>query len=67
MGITVLPPDVNASTAMFTPVGNDIRFGLAASAMPDDVDATSRAHGQGRTASIAGFPGKVWTRGNKGE
>jgi DNA polymerase-3 subunit alpha len=30
MGITVLPPDVNASTAMFTPVGNDIRFGLAA-------------------------------------
>ena len=30
MGINVLPPDVNASTAMFTPVGNDIRFGLAA-------------------------------------
>jgi DNA polymerase-3 subunit alpha len=30
MGITVLPPDVNASTAIFTPVGNDIRFGLAA-------------------------------------
>ena len=30
MGITVLPPDVNASEAMFTPVGGDIRFGLAA-------------------------------------
>src|SRR6266567_699815 len=30
MGITVLPPDVNASAAMFTPVGGDIRFGLAA-------------------------------------
>jgi DNA polymerase-3 subunit alpha len=30
MGITVLPPDVNASDATFTPVGNDIRFGLAA-------------------------------------
>ncbi|HEY6278632.1 MAG TPA: DNA polymerase III subunit alpha, partial [Streptosporangiaceae bacterium] len=30
MGIKVLPPDVNASTAMFTPVGGDIRFGLAA-------------------------------------
>jgi DNA polymerase-3 subunit alpha len=30
MGITVLPPDVNASAATFTPVGNDIRFGLAA-------------------------------------
>jgi DNA polymerase-3 subunit alpha len=30
MGITVLPPDVNASDATFTPVGSDIRFGLAA-------------------------------------
>jgi len=30
MGIIVLPPDVNASAATFTPVGGDIRFGLAA-------------------------------------
>jgi DNA polymerase III subunit alpha len=30
MGIKVLPPDVNASAANFTPVGKDIRFGLAA-------------------------------------
>ena len=30
MGITVLPPDVNASAGTFTPVGQDIRFGLAA-------------------------------------
>src|SRR5215472_13171104 len=30
MGITVLPPDVNASAATFTPVGDNIRFGLAA-------------------------------------
>jgi DNA polymerase III subunit alpha len=30
MGIKVLPPDVNASTVMFTPVGPDIRFGMAA-------------------------------------
>jgi DNA polymerase III subunit alpha len=30
MGIKVLPPDVNASTAIFTPVGGDIRFGMAA-------------------------------------
>jgi DNA polymerase III subunit alpha len=30
MGIKVLPPDVNASAAMFTPVGTDIRFGMAA-------------------------------------
>ena len=30
MGIKVLPPDVNSSTALFTPVGSDIRFGMAA-------------------------------------
>ncbi|MBO0838795.1 MAG: DNA polymerase III subunit alpha, partial [Actinobacteria bacterium] len=30
MGIRVLPPDVNASNAIFTAVGGDIRFGLAA-------------------------------------
>lgn len=29
MGITVLTPDVNASARNFTPVGTDIRFGLA--------------------------------------
>src|SRR3712207_9213928 len=29
MGIKVLPPDVNESAADFTPVGTDIRFGLA--------------------------------------
>ena len=30
MGIKVLPPCVNSSDADFTPVGNDIRFGLSA-------------------------------------
>ncbi len=30
MKIQVLPPDVNESEATFTPVGNDIRFGLTA-------------------------------------
>ncbi|WP_117208315.1 DNA polymerase III subunit alpha [Allorhizocola rhizosphaerae] len=30
MGIKVLPPDVNASRARFSAVGDDIRFGLAA-------------------------------------
>jgi DNA polymerase-3 subunit alpha len=30
MGIKVLPPDVNESSANFTAVGSDIRFGLAA-------------------------------------
>ena len=30
MGIRVLPPDVNESEGMFTPVGVDIRYGLGA-------------------------------------
>jgi DNA polymerase-3 subunit alpha len=30
MGIQVLPPDVNQSAGPFTPVGKDIRFGMAA-------------------------------------
>src|SRR6185437_11621810 len=30
MGVKVLPPDVNASVATFTAVGDDVRFGLAA-------------------------------------
>ena len=30
MGIKVLPPDVNASNGIFTPVGPDVRFGMAA-------------------------------------
>jgi DNA polymerase-3 subunit alpha len=30
MGIKVLPPDVNESAADYTPIGTDIRFGLAA-------------------------------------
>jgi DNA polymerase-3 subunit alpha len=30
MGIGILPPDVNASDLVFTPAGNDIRFGLTA-------------------------------------
>lgn len=30
MGITVLPPDVNESSALFTAVGHDIRFGMTA-------------------------------------
>lgn len=30
MGIVVLPPDVNESSVNFTPVGKDIRFGMAA-------------------------------------
>jgi DNA polymerase-3 subunit alpha len=50
MGIKVLPPDVNASTAYFTPVGTDIRFGMAAvrnvgSAVVESIVAARQAKG----------------------
>src|SRR5260370_5615403 len=62
MGITVLPPDVNASTAIFTPVGNDVRFGLAAvrNVGTAGVDATIAAPaGAGSAPSLSAFPHKV--------
>ncbi|HEY3734035.1 MAG TPA: DNA polymerase III subunit alpha [Streptosporangiaceae bacterium] len=56
MGIKVLPPDVNASAANFTPVGKDIRFGLAAIRnvginVVDAIVATRRSKG-----SFTSFP-----------
>ncbi len=62
MGITVLPPDVNASAATFTPVGGDIRFGLAAvrnvgTAVVDAIVA-SRAT-EGAFTSFSDFLNKV--------
>jgi DNA polymerase III subunit alpha len=62
MGITVLPPDVNASAATFTPVGNDIRFGLAAvrNVGANVVDAIVAARsGKGAFASFSDFLRKV--------
>jgi len=62
MGIKVLPPDVNASNAIFTPVGDDIRFGLAAvrnvgTAVVEAIIA-ARA-GQGAFTSFSDFLNKV--------
>jgi hypothetical protein len=62
MGITVLPPDVNASTAIFTPVGDDIRFGLAAvrnvgGAVVEAIIAART--GQGAFTSFSDFLNKV--------
>ncbi|WP_028708562.1 DNA polymerase III subunit alpha [Propionicicella superfundia] len=50
MGIDVLPPDVNESEAMFTPVGDSIRYGLAAirnvgEAVVRDIVEARREHG----------------------
>jgi DNA polymerase III subunit alpha len=62
MGIKVLPPDVNASAAVFTPVGTDIRFGLAA---VRNVGATAVAaitaarESAGAFTSFANFLSKV--------
>ncbi len=62
MGITVLPPDVNASAATFTPVGGDIRFGLAAvrnvgTNVVDAIVATRSS--KGAFASFSDFLRKV--------
>ncbi len=62
MGIKVLPPDVNASTAMFTPVGEDIRFGMAAvrnvgTAVVESVVAARKS--KGAFESFADFLRKV--------
>ncbi len=62
MGITVLPPDVNASSANFTAVGTDIRFGLTAvrnvgANVVDAIVATREA--KGAFASFTDFLDKV--------
>ncbi len=62
MKIRVLPPDVNESDANFTPVGNDIRFGLTAirNVGGNVVDAVVRARReQGRFAHFNDFMSKV--------
>jgi DNA polymerase-3 subunit alpha len=62
MGITVLPPDVNASAATFTPVSSDIRFGLAAvrNVGTNVVDAIVAARSaKGAFASFSDFLRKV--------
>ena len=43
MGITVLPPDVNSSAMNFTPVGDQIRFGLVRD------QERGREHGEGNS------------------
>ena len=62
LGIKVLPPDVNESQANFTPVGTDIRFGLAAirNVGANVVEAIVQARsGKGRYASFEDFLRKV--------
>ena len=66
MGIKLLPPDVNASSADFTVEGNDLRFGLAAikSIGHAAVDAVvSEREANGRFADFEDFirrtPGKT--------
>jgi DNA polymerase-3 subunit alpha len=62
MKIQVLPPDVNESDANFTPVGQDIRFGLSAirNVGHNVVDAVVQARReQGRFTDFGDFMDKV--------
>jgi DNA polymerase-3 subunit alpha len=62
MKIQVLPPDVNESAHDFTPVGNDIRFGLTAvrNVGHNVVDGIVAARGEkGRYADFNDFMDKV--------
>ena len=62
MGITVLPPDVNSSSALFTAVGGDIRFGLTAvrNVGANVVDAVVRAREEkGAFTAFTDFLDKV--------
>ena len=62
MGITVLAPDVNSSSANFTAVGKDIRFGLTAirNVGANVVDAIVRAREEkGAFTSFTDFLDKV--------
>ena len=64
MGIKVLPPDVNESSADFTPVGTDIRFGLASirNVGRNVVDAVVRAREEkGAFKDFADFMRKIDT------
>ncbi len=80
MKIQVLPPDVNESAANFTPVGNDIRFGLTAirnvgSNVVDKVveapggegplRGLQRLHGQGRRAGLQQARDRVTGQGGR--
>ncbi|GLY93493.1 DNA polymerase III subunit alpha [Actinoplanes sp. NBRC 103695] len=62
MGIQVLPPDVNESSGPFTPVGKNIRFGLAAvrNVGHNVVDAIARCRNEkGRYTDFYDFLSKV--------
>ncbi|MDN6373639.1 MAG: DNA polymerase III subunit alpha, partial [Brevibacterium aurantiacum] len=62
LGITVLPPDVNDSALHFTPVGEDIRFGMGAvrNVGANVVDGIVEARGEkGAYTSFTDFLDKV--------
>jgi DNA polymerase-3 subunit alpha len=61
MGISVLPPDVNESEAMFTPIDRDIRFGLSAirNVGAHVVAGITEARSAGKFSDFADFLHKV--------
>ncbi|HUL16983.1 MAG TPA: DNA polymerase III subunit alpha [Terriglobales bacterium] len=65
MGISILPPDVNESDLYFTPVGESIRFGLAA--IKNVGENTAKAIRESRLSkgefkSLYGFCDRIETR-----
>jgi DNA polymerase-3 subunit alpha len=57
MGIRVLPPDVHESGLYFTPVGDDIRFGLAAIKNVGENTAKTICEIRGASGKFQGFFG----------
>ena len=57
MGVRVLPPDVNESSLYFTPVGEDIRFGLAAIKNVGENTAKAICEARGNRGSYANIYG----------
>ncbi|MCL1839166.1 MAG: DNA polymerase III subunit alpha [Propionibacteriaceae bacterium] len=61
MGIRVLPPDINESQGRFTPVGADVRYGLAAIRNVGDnvVDGILSARAAGNFSDFSDFLARV--------
>jgi DNA polymerase-3 subunit alpha len=57
MGVRVLPPDVNESSLYFTPVGEDIRFGLAAIKNVGENTAKAICEARGKRGNFANIHG----------
>ncbi len=60
-GLKLLPPDVNESDANFTPLENDVRFGLSAikGIGTNSINAIIQAREEGKFTSLSDFTARV--------